>query len=198
MCDFGDRLVAWLDHELPENEAADLQLHLQECVECRSRVETYTEVNKAIAEYCDAAVDSQTRRARPSWTPALFVAAAGVALLLLYPSARIEPPAPQGLTSQAPAMALSTDVAQPNAVQPQERASLFSPPAPRDKRAHNAKLAEPRRAEIVNWVPAELAVPIAIPASAMFAPGAVPDGISFTAELTIATDGSARQLRLRP
>jgi anti-sigma factor RsiW len=198
MCEFSDRLVAWLDHELSLNDAAGVREHVQACAECHSRVKTYTEVNKAIAGYCEAAIKSETRRARPSWTPALFAAAAGVALLLLHPSARIEPPAPQDLASRAPAIVLSTDVAQPKAVQPQERASLFSPPAPPEKRPHKAKLAEPNRTEMVNWMPAEPAVEIAFPVEAMFAPGAVPDGISFTAELTIATDGSARQLRLRP
>jgi hypothetical protein len=42
------------------------------------------------------------------------------------------------------------------------------------------------------------AIEIAFPADEMFAPGAVPDGIQFVADVTIAPDGSAERLRLRP
>ena len=42
------------------------------------------------------------------------------------------------------------------------------------------------------------AIEIAIPAEALFAPGAVPAGFSLTAELSIAGDGSPLALRLQP
>jgi hypothetical protein len=54
------------------------------------------------------------------------------------------------------------------------------------------------RGQGVGPIPAEPAVEIAISADAMFAPGAVPPGISFTAELTIAADGTAERLGLHP
>jgi hypothetical protein len=41
-------------------------------------------------------------------------------------------------------------------------------------------------------------VEIAIPADAMFPPGAAPPGMSFAADLTISADGSAERLGLRP
>jgi hypothetical protein len=41
-------------------------------------------------------------------------------------------------------------------------------------------------------------IQIAIPADEMFPPGAVPEGMHFVADVTIAADGSAEQLRLRP
>jgi hypothetical protein len=41
-------------------------------------------------------------------------------------------------------------------------------------------------------------IQIAIPADEMFPPGAVPEGIHFVADLTIAADGSAERLSLRP
>ena len=41
-------------------------------------------------------------------------------------------------------------------------------------------------------------IQIAIPADEMFPPGAVPEGIHFVADLTIAPDGSAERLQLRP
>jgi hypothetical protein len=49
----------------------------------------------------------------------------------------------------------------------------------------------------VEWRPTETAVQIAIPADAMFPPGAMPKGMNFIAELSIAADGSVEQVRLR-
>jgi hypothetical protein len=46
--------------------------------------------------------------------------------------------------------------------------------------------------------PDEPMIRIAIPADEMFPPGAVPEGIHFVADLTIAADGSAERLLLRP
>ena len=53
-------------------------------------------------------------------------------------------------------------------------------------------------ANVASWTPAEPAIQIAIPAAAMFPPGAVPEGLTFIADVTIAADGSAQRLRLRP
>jgi hypothetical protein len=47
-------------------------------------------------------------------------------------------------------------------------------------------------------LPAAPALEIAIPGDAIFPPGAFPPGISFTADVTIAPDGSAQQIRLQP
>jgi hypothetical protein len=47
-------------------------------------------------------------------------------------------------------------------------------------------------------LPDEPMIQIAIPADEMFPPGAVPEGMHFVADLTIAADGSAERLRLRP
>jgi hypothetical protein len=55
-----------------------------------------------------------------------------------------------------------------------------------------------RQNEDTNLPVSEPAVEIAIPADAIFPPGAVPEGVGFTADVTIAPDGSARQVRLRP
>jgi len=48
------------------------------------------------------------------------------------------------------------------------------------------------------WLEPEPAVEIAIPADAIFPPGAIPENVGFTADVTIAPDGSAQQIRLRP
>jgi hypothetical protein len=46
--------------------------------------------------------------------------------------------------------------------------------------------------------PAQPAIEIAIPMDAMFPPGAVPEGVSFVADVTLGADGSAERLRLQP
>jgi hypothetical protein len=43
----------------------------------------------------------------------------------------------------------------------------------------------------------DTAIEIAIPAEAMFPPGAMPNGINFIADVRIAPDGSVKQVRLR-
>jgi hypothetical protein len=45
--------------------------------------------------------------------------------------------------------------------------------------------------------PMDAAIEIAIPAEAMFPPGAMPNGVNFIADLRIAPDGSVKQVRLR-
>jgi hypothetical protein len=47
-------------------------------------------------------------------------------------------------------------------------------------------------------VASEPALEIAIPADAILPPGAVPEGVSFDANVTIAPDGSAQQINLTP
>jgi hypothetical protein len=62
----------------------------------------------------------------------------------------------------------------------------------------DAAVASQIRPKGSNWLPAAPALEIAIPAEAMFPPGAVPEGVSFTADLTIGADGSAQRVRLLP
>jgi hypothetical protein len=69
-------------------------------------------------------------------------------------------------------------------------------PAPH-KTLHPRRANSPQPRATANWHPTETAVEIAIPADAMFAPGALPPGMNFIAEMSIAPDGSVRQVRLR-
>jgi hypothetical protein len=48
------------------------------------------------------------------------------------------------------------------------------------------------------WPAAAPAIEITIPAEAVLPPGAAPAGATFVADVTIASDGSAQQFRLRP
>jgi hypothetical protein len=51
--------------------------------------------------------------------------------------------------------------------------------------------------EYATEMPMDTAIQIAIPAEAMFPPGAMPNGINFIADVRIAPDGSVKQVRLR-
>lgn len=210
MCDRSDKLILWLDRELPQDQAADVERHLQTCAECRGCLATYQRVSDSIDAYCDAAIESPVRQWLPSWTPALATAAAVLFLVVARgPIAR--GPGERPLPS-APVTAFSSlALVHHNEGQPEARAALNPPPAPTHKRSRTIPAVSPAQvarsplqthglnpAQNANWIPAQAAVEIAIPAEAMFAPGAVPQGVSFTAELRLAADGSAQELCLRP
>src|SRR5258708_29025533 len=90
MCDFSARLVAWMDRELPDNEAADVERHVRDCSECRRRVAGYAEVSRAFGAYFNAAIGERTRRTLPRWVPVLLSSAAAAELLLVFQTANIE------------------------------------------------------------------------------------------------------------
>ena len=185
MCDLSDKLIAWLDQELPSHEAAGLQQHVGGCQECRGCLAVYKEIDETINEYCDARIEPPARRALPRRMPVLTAAAAVVALLFLLPRTNIEQHPPQiQVTVNAPAIV------------PEAPRTVV--PTPLRKSTHRRHVAAPAQIQNASWIPAQPAVQIAIPAEAMFAPGAVPQGVSFSADLTIASDGSAQRLRLRP
>ncbi|HEY1866164.1 MAG TPA: zf-HC2 domain-containing protein [Candidatus Acidoferrales bacterium] len=224
------KLIAWLDGELPPDEAARVEQHVRACAECRSRVDAYDQVSSAFTAYCDAAVavDASprpiaTQRAKETpppethqrWVPILLGAAAAVIILLLaFPRARVEPPAtpPQAAaavgsqsvfesTPPVPPQSRSAaaDRAAANSAAKTVRKPHAAPPAqtPPQVPAH-APAPRPSQIRDAAWQPAEPAIEIAIPAEAMFPPGAVPEGFNFTADLSIAPDGSASRIRLQP
>ena len=210
MCDFSAKLTAWLDQELSAEDAASVERHLQLCSQCRERVEEYRQVSGALEEfgdaYCQAVMASSSprklpRRALTFWEAAALTAAAIATLFLFAARARVH-------LSPARAPAQLTNAA--NASQPIQTAE--APPAtdsapapvrplPRLEREIEAQIrhADSRPpSQETHWLPAEPAVEIAIPADALFPPGAAPDDVGFTADVTIAPDGSAQQIRLRP
>ena len=182
MCNFSGKLLAFLDRELAANEMADVQRHLRDCFECRRRLEAYQQVSSTFEAYCDAVMAAKTKRSGLLWT-AVWSSAAAVAvaaLLLIFLHTRVEPLViPPSVEAVPPANALLTS------------------PAP-IKVPHRRHVGARAKTQTVDWLPAEPAIQIAIPAESMFPPGAVPEGVSFTADLSIAADGSAQQIRLRP
>ena len=179
MCDFSGRLVAWMDRELPDDEAADVERHVRICTECRRRVDAYEEVSRTLVAYCDAAMAKQTPRRLLRWVPVLASAAAAAVLLLLFqPVSLPKIPVPSRVVDDSPAIVLET--------------------APRQvKKVHRQPVITPLKTSNANWAATEPTVRIAIPVEAMFPPGAVPEGITFIADLSIASDGSVQGLRLQ-
>ena len=47
------KLMAWLDGELPDAEAAAVERHVRECTECASRAEAYRQASMAFEAYCE-------------------------------------------------------------------------------------------------------------------------------------------------
>jgi anti-sigma factor RsiW len=184
MCDVQTKLVAWLDGELSTEEAADVNRHVEGCEECRSQAAAYERVNESFDAYCDAVVAAKTQARVPRWVQVLACAAvAAAALFVAFPRTRVEPP--PILTP----MITATTIPVPARTAPE--------PARRKTAVRRRHAVEPVQVRLSNWQPTESAVQIAIPAEAMFAPGAMPKGMNFVAELSIAPDGSVRQVRLR-
>jgi anti-sigma factor RsiW len=182
MCERQGKLIAWLDRELPPEEAVGVERHLEECKECRNRLAAYRELSETFEVYCDAVVAAKTHRRVPPWVPVLASAiAAAVVLFLAFPRTRMEPP---------PALIpVITAASVPVPAAPA--------PVPGPRKTIHRRHASPAQDQAAKWQPMETSVQIAIPAEAMFPPGAMPNGLNFVAELSIAPDGSVREVRFR-
>jgi hypothetical protein len=185
MCEYSGKLIAWLDRELANDEMAEIDRHISNCPECRSQVAAYEQVSKTFDAYCAAMMTAKVRRTMPAWAyplSAAGIAAVAAGLFFFYPRTRVEPPVvPHTIGVPPTAIVYQTQ------------------PAP-TKMIHRHYLPTPVQmpAQTASWLPAEPAIQIAIPADSMFAPGAVPEGVTFTADVSISADGSADQIRLRP
>lgn len=188
MCELSEKLIAWLDYELEDDEMAQVQRHIQDCNECRSQLHAFQQVSRKFDAYLDAVVASKAQRRVPRLVPVLSIAAVGAfaaVAFLVFHQPRVELRAPVRSVKTAPAAVLEPETA--------------PVPAPiRKVRQRHATSPQPGKNQIANWPPTEPAIQIAIPAESMFPPGAIPEGVNFTADLSIAADGSAQQIRLRP
>jgi anti-sigma factor RsiW len=184
MCEHSEKLMACLDHELEKNEMAQVQEHIQACAECQIQLAAYQETSNAFSVYRDAVVASHSGRRLPRWVPVLSVTTAlatAATLFLFFHHRRMEPFVPLPPSVQvAPSVAL-----------------VEKAPAP-SKTIHRRRASLPLPVPATNGPPTEPAIQISLPVESMFPPGAVPAGISFTADVSIAADGSAQQIQLRP
>jgi anti-sigma factor RsiW len=181
MCEFSEKLVAWLDRELPADEAARLERHLHSCSECPRRIAAYEEVSTALVGYCDSVIAASSTK-RPSWTVLAGTGAVAAALLILS----ILPHSPTGRSAIPP----------PPAITPAAIAFEQTPVAVR--KAPRRRAGKPGQVQNATPQFAQPEIEIAIPAEALFPPGAVPEGFQFVADISIGADGSAQSLRLRP
>lgn len=183
MCDFQVKLVAWLDQELTRQENDAVERHIQGCPECARRVATYQRVSQTFDSYCNAVMVAGAPR-RSRWVPALAPGLIAALVCLALLRTRVAPPPvikPAAAVASRPAP-VQRPVAKPIRHKPMLRRHQSAPDV------HELRAAEP---------PMEAAVEIAIPAEAMFPPGAVPNGVNFIGDLRIAPDGSVKQVRLR-
>jgi Putative zinc-finger len=183
MCDVSGKLIAWMDGELAEHEAADVDRHVRDCSDCRGRVNAFGEVSRLVEIYCDAAAEVGRRRKLPRWVPALAGAVAVAATLLFILHPITTNPAPVIARAANPAPVLVPEV-------------VSAPTQVKAKAVHRRPKGVTRRNSNTDWAFANPAFQIVIPADAMFAPGAVPEGTIFRADLSMASDGSVQGLRL--
>jgi Putative zinc-finger len=193
MCDYSSKLIAWLDRELQPEEMAAVQQHLPNCAECRASLSKYKLVSQDIDDYCHAMMTaSQSDRAHRGWA----VLSAAAAILVLAGTAAVLWHSRLQARSAAPALAVSPITA--IHALPAEAPELPRPAGAARKSSRAHRVNSPSALQPVHWVPPQPALQVAIPADSMFPPGAVPEGISFVADVNFAPDGSARQIRLRP
>ena len=193
MCDGQAKLVAWLDRELPAQEASAVEHHVERCEECRHWAAKYRHLSETFDDYCDALMAPKAPGRVPRWVPVLASSVVAASLMLLvFLRTRVEPPpvfAPTIATATGPVPGPSPAV---------EFASAAAP-APHKAAVRRRHTSQAQRVQerATQGQPMDTAIQIAIPAEAMFPPGAMPAGINFVADLRIAPDGSVQQVRLR-
>ncbi|MBV8775492.1 MAG: zf-HC2 domain-containing protein [Deltaproteobacteria bacterium] len=219
MCDLSKKLIARIDGELSAGEAAELERHLGACSGCRNRLATYERASRAFDAYCDATLAAETRGKSRRWLRAAvaagIAAAAVIVTLLILPYERV-PQLPARTSAPTDALHVPAHPTEATVTAPR-LAGAVHPMASLIKHAprHDVAPAVPRGRNLTqerasaSWLqssqtrnlspfPPEPHIEIAIPADAIFPPGALPEGMSFTADLTISAYGSPEQLGLRP
>jgi hypothetical protein len=221
MRDPSNKLVAWMDGELPENESAEIARHVQSCPECRDCLAAIKQASGAFNAYCDVAVEQaeSSTLAGPSpntreafcWMPVAcgigaIAAAAVLIALVLQPSHQVAntPPNVPAKSPSLHAVQRSNSVVATNntgSLIVAATTQRHSRPEARTKNTLKAvQQRQPRAVELEN-APAFAAQPpieISVPAEDMFPPGAVPDGISYNAVVIFAADGASQHFADAP
>jgi hypothetical protein len=161
MCNYSGRLVAWMDHELPEAEAINVGWHVGRCAECRRAVRSYQEISEAFLNCCVAATPARPGPRYMRWIGVGAAAAILIATLTVHFPPETFPEPSAGI--HAPAFAFEKTREWTVAVHPHRAPHPRSVPA--------------------QWTAFEPTVEVALPADALFPPGAVPAGFSFIADV---------------
>jgi hypothetical protein len=207
MCDFSGKLIAWMDRELGQGEATEIERHVQNCAECRACASAYRAASREFDEYCEEVLRLKECGRGVRGVPVLWrgaAAAAGIlALVLVFPRARVEQPLVQRPAIATSPVALTvgagaTETVPAAAVVTMQRAAHSRHSGVVEKSGAVCCATTTAQSQAANWVADDPAIQIAIPADAIFPPGSFPEGVNFVADLSIAADGSAEQLRLLP
>jgi hypothetical protein len=200
MCDFSENLVAWLDGEVPPEEAERTRLHLESCLECRLRVDAYRRATLELVEFCNEQLALESPRVSYGWAAKISAAAAVaavVALVIVTFGARFRRRPVALREPVSPAAAVSTGESLPLPAHGVERARRRQQVGAAPHRIQDASI-RPDRHEKAYSPPYEPVIEISIPAEEMFPPGAVPPGMGFAGDVSISADGLPDRLRLRP
>ena len=188
MCNFDGNLIAWMDGELSSEIASDVERHVRSCGDCRQRLAKYENVSRDFAAYYltknQPVVVPANRVTR--WVP--YAAAAAAAILLVSSVFVLRRP-----NKIAPEVRESAKVISPAQAQSHVELSPAVPVASKPIARHRVP---PHQSRPEEASPTQTAIQIAIPAEAMFPPGAVPQGMAYIASL--APDGSIQSIRLQP
>ena len=221
MCDDSKRLIAWMDGELGESESAEVEQHVRACAACQECVASYEAASRDFASYYETTTQARpvahSRKIAP-WVPvaaAIATVAAMLVIAFVVRAAKQAPTVQQAAAAPAKSNAgMETLVVHPpvkqdgmadkestKAESPQELKRSARPvrvgttsshaltPGVSDTGSGSAK---------TDWAMAEPAIQIAIPADAMFPPGAVPEGVTYIANVSLGGDGRVQGIRLQP
>lgn len=162
MCELSGKLMAWLDHELQNDEMGQVREHIQACAPCQSQLGAFQQASSAFSAYRDAVLASKSVPRLPRCVPALSVATAlatAAALFLFFHHTRVEPLlAPPSSAQAAPPAALL---------------GKASVPAP-SKTIHRRRTSPPALTQGATLPPAEPAIQISFPVESMFPPALFP------------------------
>jgi hypothetical protein len=180
MCKFSSKLIAWMDNELPDAEAATMDQHVAACRECGQRLGAFREVSHSFQVYARAVPTRAAGSSRRWLLVPAAVAAAVLAVVLLWPRGRAN---------------MQLEVRRrPETVAPMAVVKQQSTPVA----VHHSRVRQRLQKQAATWQPVEPTIQIIIPADALFPPGAFPEGVGFVADLRLAADGSTGSLALRP
>jgi Putative zinc-finger len=165
MCEYSGRLIAWLDRDLPDDEATNVEWHAGQCAECRKAVSEYREVSDAFLTCYERQMEQPAPKPHSwRWGSALAGVAAAAAIVAIV------------VLAQPPVEKLSFHLPSPR--------PPASPPIMAAARARvplrRRPIPSPTRRP---WTAEEPVVEVALPADALFPPGAVPEGFSFIADV---------------
>jgi hypothetical protein len=163
MCEYSGRLIAWLDRELGDQEATNVEWHVGQCAECRCAVSAYQQVSGAFLLCYEATMTVKKPRNKARWVLGGVAAAAAVLAAFL-----LTPPRTEKLVAHIPSPPHAPPMAFERPSAPVARVRSLRRPEPVPVRSQ--------------WIAVEPTVVVALPADALFPPGAVPAGFSFIAD----------------